>query len=111
VPYVLMKKLGQSAKRTIGLKVLLSCSFEGPFLTALLSKLELMIQNPLYVNLQLTGLLSRLACFPQPLLKSLLLSHSLVFQPSVKSLIQVRHSIACSIQYTLSYRSICFQLE
>ena len=58
---------------------------------ALLTKLELMIQNPLYVNLQLTGLLSRLACYPQPLLKSLLLSNSLVFQPSVKSLLQVRH--------------------
>ena len=56
---------------------------------ALLSKLELMVQNPLYVNLQLTGLLSRLACYPQPLLKSLLLSNSLVFQPSVKSLLQV----------------------
>jgi len=58
-------------------------------MSALLDKLELMVQNPLYVNLQLTGLLSRLACYPQPLLKSLLLSNSLVFQPSVKSLLQV----------------------
>jgi len=58
-------------------------------MSAVLDKLELMVQNPLYVNLQITGLLSRLACYPQPLLKSLLLSNSLVFQPSIKSLLQV----------------------
>jgi len=61
----------------------------GPFISSILDKLELMVQNPLYVNLQITGLLSRLACYPQPLLKSLLLSNSLVFQPSIKSLLQV----------------------
>src|SRR6218665_499112 len=62
---------------------------KGPFLTALLNKLEAMKQNSLYVNLQLTGLIARLACYPQPLLSSLLLSHTLVFQPSIKSLMQV----------------------
>jgi len=56
-----------------------------------------MVQNPLYVNLQLTGLLSRLACFPQPLLKSLLLSNSLVFQPSIKSLVQVHFLLIYSV--------------
>ena len=70
-------------------KPIIVCWNAGPFMSALLNKLELMVQNPLYVNLQLTGLLSRLACYPQPLLKSLLLSNSLVFQPSVKSLLQV----------------------
>ena len=49
-----------------------------------------MMQNSLYVNLLLTGLVTSLACFPQPLLRSFLLSHTLVFQPSVKSLLQVR---------------------
>lgn len=62
----------------------------GPFLTTLLGKLEAMMQNSLYVNLLLTGLVTRLACYPQPLLRSFLLNHTLVFQPTVKSLLQVR---------------------
>ena len=49
-----------------------------------------MMQNSLYVNLLLTGLVTRLACYPQPLLRSFLLNHTLVFQPTVKSLLQVR---------------------
>ena len=63
--------------------------FSGPLLTALLSKLDSMMQNSLPVNLILTGLLARLATYPQPLLRSFLLSHNLVFQPTVKSLLQV----------------------
>ncbi|ELT88159.1 hypothetical protein CAPTEDRAFT_183880 [Capitella teleta] len=65
----------------------------GPFLTTLLHKLECLMQNSLYVNLLLTGLMCRLACFSQPLLRSFLLNHSLVFQPSVKSLVQVLSSV------------------
>ncbi|GLG93181.1 UPF0518 protein AGAP011705 [Gryllus bimaculatus] len=61
----------------------------GPFLDALLRRLELFHSNGLAVNLQLTGLISRLACFPQPLLHSFLLNQSLVFQPSIRSLFQV----------------------
>ncbi|KAK7870166.1 hypothetical protein R5R35_012724 [Gryllus longicercus] len=60
----------------------------GPFLDALLRRLELFHSNGLAVNLQLTGLISRLACFPQPLLHSFLLNQSLVFQPSIRSLFQ-----------------------
>ncbi|CAI9734644.1 Hypothetical predicted protein [Octopus vulgaris] len=65
----------------------------GPFLSALLSKLESMVQNSLHVNFLLTGLISRLATYPQPLLRSFLLNHNLVFQPSIKSLIQVLSSV------------------
>ena len=61
----------------------------GPFLTALMQKLETLMQNTLYVNLLLSGLVTRLACYQQPLLRSFLLNHSLVFQPTVKSLFQV----------------------
>ncbi|KAL3878304.1 hypothetical protein ACJMK2_030667 [Sinanodonta woodiana] len=61
----------------------------GPFMTALLSKLEGMMQNSLQVNLMLTGLIARLAAYPQPLLRSYLLNHNLVFQPTVKSLVQI----------------------
>jgi len=71
----------------------------GSFLTSLLSKLETMMANSLYVNLLLTGLLARLACYPQPLLRSFLLNHTLVFQPTVKSLVQVlgsvKHKVDC----------------
>ncbi|KAJ6652323.1 hypothetical protein lerEdw1_012733 [Lerista edwardsae] len=63
--------------------------FTGPFVAALFAKLENMPQNSLYVNVLLTGLLSQLACHPQPLLRSFLLSTHMVFQPSVKSLVQV----------------------
>lgn len=64
----------------------------GPFLGILLARLEMMPQNDVYTNLQLTALIGRLALYPQPLLRSFLLSHSLVFQPSVRSLFQVRES-------------------
>ncbi len=48
-----------------------------------------MLQNSLYVNLLLTGIISRLAQYSQPLLRSLLLNHSLVLETNVKSLFQV----------------------
>ncbi|CAM1302857.1 FAM160A1 (predicted) [Pycnogonum litorale] len=65
----------------------------GPFLSVLLTKLENMMHNTIYVNLQLTGLISRLAMYPQPLLRSFLLSHNIVFQPTVRSLFQVLGSL------------------
>ncbi|XP_077392613.1 FHF complex subunit HOOK-interacting protein 1B isoform X2 [Festucalex cinctus] len=67
-----------------------SCQpYTGPLMVVLLSKLENMLHNSLYVNILLTGMLARLACYPQPLLRSFLLNTNMVFQPSVKSLIQV----------------------
>ncbi|GAB1604479.1 FTS and Hook-interacting protein-like isoform X2 [Argonauta hians] len=71
----------------------------GPFLSALLSKLESMVQNSLHVNFLLTGLISRLATYPQPLLRSFLLNHNLVFQPSIKSLIQVLSSVRHKVDH------------
>ncbi|XP_059145478.1 FHF complex subunit HOOK-interacting protein 1B-like isoform X2 [Physella acuta] len=65
----------------------------GPFLGALFSRLELMISNSLYFNLLLTDIIARLAAYPQPLLRSFLLNNTLVFQPTVKSLIQVLSSL------------------
>ncbi|KAJ8358296.1 hypothetical protein AAFF_G00015910 [Aldrovandia affinis] len=52
-----------------------------------------MLQNSLYVNILLTGIVAQLACYPQPLLRSFLLNTNMVFQPSVKSLIQVLGSV------------------
>nr|XP_022324300.1 FTS and Hook-interacting protein-like isoform X2 [Crassostrea virginica] len=71
----------------------------GPFLMALFSKLEGMMQNSLPVNLLLTGVIARLASYPQPLLRSFLLSHNLVFQPTVKSLLQVLTSLKQKVDH------------
>lgn len=59
-------------------------------MVVLFTKLENMLQNSLYVNILLTGIVAQLACYPQPLLRSFLLNTNMVFQPSVKSLIQVQ---------------------
>uniref|UniRef100_A0A4W3GIB2 FTS and Hook-interacting protein-like n=1 Tax=Callorhinchus milii TaxID=7868 RepID=A0A4W3GIB2_CALMI len=63
--------------------------FTGPFIAVLFAKLDNMLQNSLYVNFLLTGIIAQLACYPQPLLRSFLLNTNMVFQPTVKSLIQV----------------------
>ncbi|XP_061917468.1 FHF complex subunit HOOK-interacting protein 1B [Entelurus aequoreus] len=72
--------------------------YTGPFVVVLLSKLENMLQNSLYVNILLTGMVAQLACYPQPLLRSFLLNTNMVFQPSVKSLIQVLGSVKNRIE-------------
>ena len=61
----------------------------GPFLNALFDKIDSMIDNNLYVNLELTSLVTRLACYPQALLRSFLLNSNLLIQPGVRSLAQV----------------------
>ncbi|XP_021334254.1 FHF complex subunit HOOK-interacting protein 1B isoform X3 [Danio rerio] len=72
--------------------------YTGPFITVLFSKLENMMQNSLYVNILLTGVVFQLACYPQPLLRSFLLNANMVFQPSVKSLIQVLGTVKNRIE-------------
>uniref|UniRef100_A0A3Q3MMM0 FHF complex subunit HOOK-interacting protein 1B n=1 Tax=Mastacembelus armatus TaxID=205130 RepID=A0A3Q3MMM0_9TELE len=72
--------------------------YTGPFMMVLFAKLENMLQNSLYVNILLTGIVAQLACYPQPLLRSFLLNTNMVFQPSVKSLIQVLGSVKNRIE-------------
>ncbi|XP_057340427.1 FHIP family protein GJ17503 isoform X1 [Microplitis mediator] len=74
----------------------------GIFLDVLLKKLESMTSNNLYVNLHLTGLISRLAIYHQPLLQSFLLNPSLVFQPSIRSLFQILASLKHKMDKYLS---------
>ncbi|KAH0557810.1 FHIP family protein AAEL005291 isoform X1 [Cotesia glomerata] len=74
----------------------------GVFLDVLLKKLENMTSNNLYVNLHLTGLISRLAIYHQPLLQSFLLNPSLVFQPSIRSLFQILASLKHKMDKYLS---------
>lgn len=77
-------------------------------MVVLLTKLENMLQNSLYVNILLTGIVAQLACYPQPLLRSFLLNTNMVFQPSVKSLIQV-HS--CKTSHTVTVSTPFFIFE
>lgn len=75
----------------------------GPFLTIILDKLKNMLSNTIYINFHLTGLISRLAVYPQPLLRTYLLDHDLVLQPNVSSLFQVKYKIKVSIEHTLIF--------
>ncbi|XP_063806868.1 FHF complex subunit HOOK-interacting protein 1B [Pseudophryne corroboree] len=72
--------------------------YTGPFIAVLFAKLENMVTNSLYVNFLLTGIVTQLACHPQPLLRSFLLNTNMVFQPSVKSLVQVLGSVKNKIE-------------
>ena len=67
----------------------------GPFLCALLNRLDHMLSNSLQINFLVTGIFARLAYYPQILLRSFLLNNSLVLQPNVKSLIQVNIFLNC----------------
>lgn len=60
----------------------------GPFLTIVLEKVANFSQNNLGVNLRLTALVSKLASFPHPLLKAVLLHPDVVVQPVCTTLIQ-----------------------
>lgn len=86
-----LAQLGATPPRALGAPP--SQPSTGPFVSVLFGKLENMPQNSLYVNFLLTGLVAQLATYPQPLLRSFLLNTNLVFQPSVKSLIQVLGSV------------------
>ncbi|KAG5260650.1 hypothetical protein AALO_G00294920 [Alosa alosa] len=65
--------------------------FTGPFISVLLSRLENLVENSIEVNLLVTGILAQLAAFPQPLLRSFLLSTQPFFQPGV--LVSVRDQL------------------
>ncbi|KAF0300186.1 FTS and Hook-interacting protein [Amphibalanus amphitrite] len=75
-----------------------------PFLLALLERLDRATTNSLQLNLLLMSVISRLAHYPQPLLRSLLLNPTLVCQPSVRSLIQTLGSLKHRID--LATRSV-----
>ncbi|EMP24907.1 hypothetical protein UY3_17977 [Chelonia mydas] len=69
-----------------------------PFISVVLSKLENMLENSLHVNLLLIGIITQLASYPQPLLRSFLLNTNIVLQPSVRSLYQVLASVKNKIE-------------
>ncbi|XP_036319602.1 UPF0518 protein GJ17503 isoform X2 [Rhagoletis pomonella] len=61
----------------------------GPFLNAIWGKLQTFTSNTLYVNLHLTGLITRLACYPLPLVHSLLLRPDIVITSDTPSFQQI----------------------
>ncbi|KAL2304988.1 hypothetical protein Nmel_006955, partial [Mimus melanotis] len=79
-----------------------SAPFTGPFISVVLSKLENMLENSLHVNLLLIGIITQLASYPQPILRSFLLNTNMVFQPSVRSLYQVLASVKNKIEHFAS---------
>lgn len=58
----------------------------GPFLSKLMQRLDAMTEHDVYSNLQLTGLISRLAAFPQPLLRSFFLNNMLSLNRNVPNM-------------------------
>ncbi|XP_036072663.1 protein FAM160A1 [Oryzias melastigma] len=70
----------------------------GPFISVLLSRLENLLENSIAVNLLLTGILAQLVSYPQPLLRSFLLSTEPHSQPSVRTLYQVLVSVHAQIE-------------
>ncbi|KAK6322975.1 hypothetical protein J4Q44_G00053140 [Coregonus suidteri] len=72
--------------------------FTGPFISVLLSRLENLLENPIPVNLLVTGILSQLATYPQPLLRAFLLNTNTVTQPNVRTLYQVLVSVRGQIE-------------
>ncbi|XP_052853525.1 FHIP family protein CG3558 isoform X2 [Drosophila gunungcola] len=61
----------------------------GPFLNAIWAKLQTFTSNSLYVNLHLTGLITRLAWYPLPLIHSLLLRSDIAITSDTPSFHQV----------------------
>ena len=61
----------------------------GLFLKIVMEKMMGMMQHPPTVNILLTRLVSRLAYYPHPLLRSLLLNHQLVLKPGIPNLFSV----------------------
>ncbi|XP_044039744.1 FHF complex subunit HOOK interacting protein 1A-like isoform X1 [Siniperca chuatsi] len=72
--------------------------FTGPFISVLLSRLENLLENSIAVNLLVTGILAQLVSYPQPLLRSFLLSTDTHNQPNVRTLYQVLVAVHAQIE-------------
>ncbi|KAK2863265.1 hypothetical protein Q5P01_002798 [Channa striata] len=89
---------GQKGSRSQGVP------FTGPFISVLLSRLENLLENSIAVNLLVTGILSQLASYPQPLLRSFLLSTDSTHMPNVRTLYQVLVSVHAQIERYVAAR-------
>ncbi|KAK4323330.1 hypothetical protein Pmani_005958 [Petrolisthes manimaculis] len=75
----------------------------GPFLEALMLRVDQMLNTNIHVNLLATTIISRLASYPTPLLSTLLLDSTIVFQPAVRSLVQVMSGLKQRIDALLTF--------
>ncbi|XP_015371085.1 PREDICTED: UPF0518 protein GF15501 isoform X4 [Diuraphis noxia] len=73
----------------------------GPFLEALFSNLENLPEQDFRINLRLTAVMTRLSMYNKPLIQSLLLNHSMIFQPCIRSLFQILRSLKQTIESKL----------
>ncbi|TKS93251.1 Protein FAM160A1 [Collichthys lucidus] len=71
-----------------------------PFISVLLSRLENLLENSIAVNLLVTGILAQLVSYPQPLLRSFLLSTDDHKQPNVRTLYQIERFMAARPDYS-----------
>lgn len=94
--------------------------FLGLFLSTLFGRLEQMPTNSLYLNLMLTGVVTKLCSMKQPLLRGFLLDTRVVFQPGVPTLFSVltkvkgklsAFAISCADYSSLCYRANQFLLQ
>lgn len=69
-----------------------------------MSRLENLLENSIAVNLLVTGILAQLTSYPQPLLRSFLLSTDTHNQPSVRTLYQVLVSVHAQIECYVANR-------
>ncbi|XP_008184399.1 UPF0518 protein GJ17503 isoform X2 [Acyrthosiphon pisum] len=76
----------------------------GPFLEALFSNLENLPEQDFRINLRLTAVMTRLSMYNKPLIQSLLLNHSMIFQPCIRSLFQILRSLKQTIETKLCNR-------
>ncbi|XP_025192379.1 UPF0518 protein GJ17503 isoform X2 [Melanaphis sacchari] len=76
----------------------------GPFLEALFSNLENLPEQDFRINLRLTAVMTRLSMYNKPLIQSLLLNHSMIFQPCIRSLFQILRSLKQTIETKLNSR-------
>lgn len=73
----------------------------GPFLSNLFNKLENFLNNDIYTNLQLTGLISRLLIYPQAILKSFFFNDNLQFNPKVRTIWNILPKLKFKLEKSL----------
>ncbi|XP_065201341.1 FHIP family protein AGAP011705 isoform X2 [Planococcus citri] len=95
-------QLSQSPKKQSSNDVFSTTPCIGPLLSIIFQKIEDLLNCDFYIILRLTGIISRLAIYTQPLLYSFLLDDTLVFQPCIKSLFQVLGLLKQKIESRLS---------
>lgn len=70
-------------------RIICVCVFLGPFLNSIWGKLQTFTSNCLYVNLHVTGVITRLAWYPLPILQSILLRTDIATTSDTPSFYQV----------------------